>query len=301
MATTKPARPVTSDPMPLHDEAELRRVLVDELLSASSAARAAVAEVDGTADTAVHDYRKALRRARAVLDLVAGALPKAERKAIRKGLREARSALGAARDRAVAPEAIASLALAEPERLAASAVLDAASAAAPTPSEIQQALAEGAARAAAQIDVLVALLPTTIEWSTVVAGVRDIYRAARRARKQASRSRRAFHRWRRRSKELTYQLELLARHAGPNVDELHRAVEAATDSQGPAVDLIMVRDLVREHREHAGDALSHLRAAISEHLDASITDARKAGRAVFRTKPRKFVRSLAKAARADVA
>jgi CHAD domain-containing protein len=280
------------------EEIELRRLLVAELLAAANAARDAVGEVDLAPETAVHDYRKALRRARAVLGLVARALPSAERKAVRKVLQEARRALGEARDHAVAPDTLASLALAEPERRAADAVLAAAAVTAPKNADIKQALAEGAARAAAQLDVVAAQLPPAIEWETVVAGVRDAYRAARRARKDAGRSRRAFHRWRRRSKELTYQLELLARHGGPYVDDLHRSVEAATDAQGGAVDVIMVRELVREHEDAAEpEAVGHLRGALAEHLQALMKDARRAGREVFRAKPRKFARELAKAGR----
>jgi CHAD domain-containing protein len=286
--------------MLIDDEVELRRVLVDELLASASAARDAVGEIESAPAAAVHDYRKALRRARAVLRLVAAALPGDDRRAARKGLREARRALGAARDQDVAPEAFASVALGEVEQAAAAAVLDAVALTAPPTEITKQALAEGAARAAAQIDAIVASLPPAIEWATVVDGVRGVFRDARRARKSSKRSRSAFHRWRRRSKELAYQLELLAQHAGPYVHELHRAIETVTDAQGAAVDVIMVRELVLEHGDAAEpDARDRLLETIEEHADALIADARSVGREVFRTKPRKFARALGKAARRD--
>src|SRR5882724_5174407 len=63
----------------LDNESELRRALVAEFLAASNAARAAASAAgkdEHSSHVAVHDYRKALRRARAVLSLVSGSLPK---------------------------------------------------------------------------------------------------------------------------------------------------------------------------------------------------------------------------------
>src|SRR2546423_11070748 len=79
----------------LDDDAELRSALVEEFLAASDGARDAAREVDDGASGAVHDYRKALRRARAVLSLVADALPKNERRAVKKALQEARRSVSA--------------------------------------------------------------------------------------------------------------------------------------------------------------------------------------------------------------
>src|ERR1051325_7928641 len=77
----------------LDNELELRRALVRESNATAEAARDAAAKVERSASSAVHEYRKALRRARAVLALVADALPKSERRAVRRALQEARRAL----------------------------------------------------------------------------------------------------------------------------------------------------------------------------------------------------------------
>src|SRR6185503_17453880 len=71
----------------IDNASELRRALVGEFSAATDAAREAAGQPD--LQTAVHDYRKALRRARAVLSLVAGSLPKSERRAVRKALQDA--------------------------------------------------------------------------------------------------------------------------------------------------------------------------------------------------------------------
>ena len=282
------------------DEAELRRTLVSEFQATANAARTAAASVERDPAAAVHEYRKALRRARAVLALVAGALPRGERKALSRALGEARRALSAARDQAVAPDAVRSASLGDGERETAQAVLAAVGEAAPATSEIEQLLAEGAARAAAQVEALEAALPPAITWDVVAAGVRDVYGRARDARKQAKRSRRAFHTWRRRSKELTYQLELLAGYAGERVTELARDLDRVTDLQGPAVDLLMLRQLVRAHGA-PGDASDQLAGAIEDQLDVLIDEARQAGKDVFARKPRRFARRLTKALRRDLA
>lgn len=282
----------------IDDDAELRRVLVLEFQAAADAARSAAASVDRNITTAVHEYRKALRRARAVLLLVGGALPKSERQAVRRALRDARRALGTARDHAVAPESITLVQLDEVSRHTADAILDAAREAVPPLEEIKQLLNEGAARTAAQVEALEAALPATIAWSTVVDGVRRVYAAARNARKTAKRSKRSFHTWRRRTKELRYQIDVLADYTGERFSDVARDLEVVTDAQGPAVDLIMLRDFVRTHSAGtAPDALEGLVDAIDRQLADMMVDARRAGRDAFRRKPRRYAKRLTKSAR----
>lgn len=282
------------------DEVELRRTLVAEFQAAADAAREAASSVDKSPPTAVHEYRKALRRARAVLALVTHALPRSERRAILRALREARRSLGAARDRAVVPDTMAAVELDEVDRSTASSIISASDETVPPTAEIKQLLAEGAARAAAQVEALEATLPQKLRWSTLQRGLRETYAAARSARTAAKRSKRQFHAWRRRSKELTYQLELLAGYAGPQTGELHREIEHVTDTQGPAVDLLMLRDLVRTHSTGiAPEAIDRLAAALDAQLDDLIADSRRAGRDAFKRKPRKFARRVSKLVRRD--
>jgi CHAD domain-containing protein len=284
----------------LDNDAELRQVLIAEFAATAAAARDAAGQVEKGAAAAVHAYRKALRRARAVLALVAGALPRSERRAVRRALAEARRSLGSARDHTVAPETLGGLPLGEVERATARAVVDAAAEAMPPIAEIKQLLAEGAARAAAQVEALEAALPPAISFDDVERGLRGVYDEARRARKAAKRSKRAFHTWRRRSKELTYQLELLAGYAGPHVAELHREIEGATDPQSPAVDLIMLRDFVRTYGQGVDpESQEFLLAAVDAQLGDLMKAARRAGKDAFRRQPRAFVRRVRKAVKRD--
>lgn len=283
----------------IDNDGELRRALVSEFSAAADAARDAAGRSD--LQTAVHDYRKALRRARAVLSLVEGALPKSERRAVRKALQEARRAVSHARDHVVAPDTLATLPLAEVEREAANAILKTADEARPQPAEIKQLLAEGAARTAAQLEALQAALPPEVAWKTVVKGIKSLYADARHARRAAKRRKRSFHAWRRRSKELSYQLDVLTGFAGPHLHELHAELDGVADTQSPAVDLIMVRDFVRTFGQGvAPEALDQLVAAIEAQLDDLMRDSRSSGKAAFAKKPSAFARRLTKLVRRDV-
>src|SRR5215468_2092387 len=287
----------------IHDAGALRSALIRAFEAAAQEARDAVAAIDkGSASAAVHASRKALRRARAVLGLVDGALPKGERRAVKTALQEARRALSTVRDHAVAPETLAQMPLDEEDRATANRVLANAAEAMPATAEIKQLLAESAARAAAQAEALQAALPHDVDWDIVAEGVRATYGDARHACRAAKRSKSWFHNWRRRSKELTYQLELIAHHAGPRLSALRDEVSGATDVLSPAVDLIMVRDFVATYGQGvAPEALAHLRETIDCHLDELMATARKASREAFRAKPKKLEKRLTKSVRRDLA
>lgn len=282
------------------DGVELRRTLLGELRSTADAVRDAAGSADNSLVRAVHDYRKGLRRARALLRLVARELPKTDRREIRRALTDARRALGSTRDHAVANDVLGSI-TGDKERAIAKIVLDSAAASALSSAEIKQLLAEGAARTAAQIELLDTALPANLEWRTLVDGVRTTYAQARRARRAAKRSRHAFHLWRRRCKELGIQLDVLAQIAGPSIDELHERFASATSDLGDTVDLLMARDFVRAHADAIGaDGTETLTRALEAQLDEKIREGRRGGRDAFRKKPRALARKLAKAAKPDV-
>src|SRR5262249_2501192 len=220
----------------LRDPGELRAALIDEFVEAANAARAAAVSADKNMADAVHDCRKALRRARAVLKMITEALPKSERRAVKGALQQARRALSVARDHAVAPETLSQLPLGEDQRATANSVLKNAAEAHPPADEIKRAIADAASRAVAQAAALDAARPRETPWRTVAAGVRAVYDEARRARRRAKRSKRAFHTWRRRSKELVYQLEILKSFAGDRVALIHGEIDAVTDALSPGVD-----------------------------------------------------------------
>jgi CHAD domain-containing protein len=293
--------PLGSRASALHDPTELRAKLISEFNSAVHAAREAAASVDGSSATAVHDSRKALRRARAVLSLIAGALPKSERRAVKAALQEARRSLSTVRDHAVAPETLGQLAMSEEDRDTARRVLDNAAEAIPAMSDTKQLLGEAAARAAAQAEALEAALPPQVTWDDVAYGIRKLYGEARRARRASKVSKSWFHAWRKRSKELAHALDFVARQAGPRATAIQSEIDGVTDILGPAVDLVMLRDFVQTHGLGLSpESIEHLRNTIDSQLADLMQSGRKAGRDAFELRAKKFEKRLTKAVKRDL-
>ncbi|MCX5745280.1 MAG: CHAD domain-containing protein [Proteobacteria bacterium] len=286
----------------LRDKAQLRVALLEEFRAAVAGARAAVEAVQTDTPTAVHASRKALRRARALVAMIATELPRSERRAVRDALRESRRGLSASRDHAVAPGTLAALTLGDEDRAVAHQILANATAAMPPIAEIRQLLEAGAARAAAQLDALSASLPAAIKWSTVRDGVRAAYAEARANRRASKNSTLAFHAWRRRSKELVYQLDFVARHAGMRVDQLRAELDGVTDTASSAADLIMLREFVETYAQGVpAAALENLVAAIDAQIGDLRKAARKAGREAFADRPKRFAKRIARAVKKDLA
>lgn len=285
----------------LHDPVELRAKLLGEFQAAVQAAREAVTEVDDNSAKAVHTARKALRRCRAVLAMVTRGLPKRERRAVRTALQEARRSLSMVRDHAVAPETLGSIELSDDDRETAKRVLDNAAEAIPPTAETKQLLAEAAARAAAQAEALEAALPAEISWADVSWGIRKLYGEARRARRAAKVSKSWFHAWRKRSKELAYALDFVAHQAGPRALAIQSEFDGVTQTLGPAVDLIMVREFVETHGLGLSpESLEHLRDTIDGQLDDQMKSSRKIAKDTFEARARKFEKRLTRAVKRDL-
>lgn len=172
--------------------------------------------------------------------------------------------------------------------------------AAPAPDSNHEVVAAGVECVTAQVETLRALLPHAIDPSVLVDGAKAVYRDARRARRAAKRSKTAFRRWHRRSKELAYQLDVLASLAGPQVGQLATEIEQASEQQRRARDLITTRDFVRSQRDQLDRTIcDRVRTGVDAELEPTIKDARRAGRAAFRRKPREFGKRLEKALRSD--
>ncbi len=277
--------------------ADLRATLVD-------AFRAAIADAQAAAplpsiDEAVHELRKALRRARATADLVARTLSRDDRKDLRKALAAARQLLSATRDLAVAPGALATVPLDDAARATANDVLTRAKSDAPG-DDVRALLTDAAGRVAPLADVMAAALPSELDWADLSDGLAATYRRARRGLRRGKRSREAFHEFRKRTKELTYQLELLAGGVDAEVEALRRPLLELGDSLGATVDVLMLRGFLEDH---AGDtppeALAPVLAEIDADLSQRIKAARKQAQPLFERRARRFARKARKAARRD--
>src|SRR4051812_5956638 len=90
--------------LPTAADDTLRARVIRAATDALATARAAELRSKVAPHEAVHEVRKALRRLRALVDLVGDTLPDTERKDLARGLSNARRSLGPARDQEVARE-----------------------------------------------------------------------------------------------------------------------------------------------------------------------------------------------------
>jgi CHAD domain-containing protein len=281
---------------------DLHRAIVDTFRDAIDKARAASERAPDDLDDAVHEYRKSLRRARAVLALIRDELPADDAKELTDALRQARRAVSAARDHAVAPAAIAGLDLDDTTRVAAENLIFAARAHAPDRDQVIAHLVDGARRIQPTTDAVAAALPGDLDWSAIEDGIADTYRAARRALHQAKRSRRAMHAWRRRTKELSYQLELVAAAAGERTLDVADPITSMSDELGDVVDLIMLEGFVTAHAaDMEASSVEAICKVTEDALRERSREARRHGKEVFARGGRKFARRVTKAVRRDLA
>lgn len=276
------------------DPVALRAIVLAAVKDALDPARTARARA-GTAPTAaVHDVRKAIRRARAIVDLLGDTLPRRERKDIRKALVEARRSLGPARDLSVASDALIQVAQATEVAAAAAAIVAAARADAPSLESVADDVNRAVDVALAQGDALAAALPDEVDIRDLVRNLAQTYRRARRARKRAKRSDRAAHRWRRRAKELSYQLSVFSDVGA--TEELREGLSKLDDELGDVVDRLMLKDFVGLYGHAApAEAVGSLIGQIHDQLLDRRDVARKDSRDLFAARPRKLRRKLTRA------
>ena len=284
--------PTVGNGQPFSKDADLRASLVSAFRTAIADAQAASRRP--AVDEAVHELRKALRRARATVRLVADTLTRDDRRDLIRALVEARKLLSASRDLAVVPLALTEVTLDDAARTEALAIVTGARDAALPVDEVRSTLADAAARVAPLADVMAAALPATLDWGDLTEGLADTYRSARGDLKKARRSFPAFHRFRKRAKELTYQLELLSDGIDGRTAALAHELSALGDELGPAVDVIMLRGFLEAHA-----APPELLEAIDDDLGARVKAARKHARALFDRRPRRFARKVRRAVRRD--
>ncbi|HUQ03185.1 MAG TPA: CHAD domain-containing protein [Kofleriaceae bacterium] len=290
LATPAPAAasPAYGDPV------ALRAVVLAAVKDALEPARSARSRAGARPAAAVHDVRKAIRRTRALVDLLSHTLPRRERKDLLKALVGARRSLGPARDLAVASDTLVDVARAPEIAPAAAAIVAAARADAPSLDSVADDVNRAIDVALAQGEALAAALPDEVDARDLVRSLAGTYRRARRARKKAKRSDRAVHRWRRRTKELSYQLSVFADVGA--AEELREGLSRLDDELGAVVDRLMLKDFVGLYgHAAAADAVGTLLAQVDDELIAKRDSACKGSKDLFATRPRKLRKRLVKA------
>lgn len=209
-----------------------RRLADDELAAAIARLRGQ----DGSPDQRVHAARKSIKRVRGLLRLLRTSMPRPRFAADNAALRDAARGLSAARDAAVAIATFDQL-VPEPEPLLAAVRQDLVARSADAGAAPDDATLHAAADALAALRPRLAADLGVLDWDTLAAGLAASYaggRAAMRAAYAAGDDDEAFHRWRKRAKDLWYQA-LLA-ELGDLLGEDHDlAVLAAAAAASPAL------------------------------------------------------------------
>lgn len=232
--------------------AGVRRLAEAEL----AAAVALLRDDTTTAELRVHGARKASKRVRALLRVIRAALPGPRFRAANYGLRDAARGLAAARDAAVA--------LATFDELV------------PLPDAALAAVRDG-------------LAGEGLTWDVLADGLEASYRQGRLAMRAAfsAPEDEAFHDWRKRAKDLWYQVQLVRDACEPVLGGLEELLDELGERLGDDHDLAVLA------AQPAAAGQGELAASIARRRERLRREAWDLGRKIYAERPRAFVRRVA--------
>ena len=245
----------------------------------------------------IHETRKALKRARALVRVQRSALgPKRFRRG-NAALRGAGRQLASARDAEVAVDALEAMVERHPRRLARSAGVAALRGRLLTEREQAQAHTRHGAQVraivlgelrAARVD-LKRWQPAQGDRRTAREGLQAIYSEGRRreGRARKAKSSAALHEWRKRAKDLRYVAEAL------ELRGVARRADRLGETIGEEHDLWLLKESVKRHRgcfKHEKAARRELEKIIAKRRRRLRKRALRLGRELYREPPKRFVR-----------
>jgi CHAD domain-containing protein len=262
-----------------------------ERLRGSSAGEAETAD-------AVHGARKDMKKLRTVLRLLRSEIGGRKYRRQNARFRDAGRALSATRDAEVKLVTLDSLAehgndLPEEAVGAWRKILERDREAAANAARDQPAVAEAIELLEAGLEEIEAWELAGNSWDLVDPGLRRSYRRGRRAMKaaKADRGEPEFHEWRKRAKDLWYELRLFSdAWPGPleaTAEEAHKLTELLGDHH----DLALLREDLRE-RKLGEDETAALEAAISRRQKELAAVSLPLGRRLYAERPKAFSRRL---------
>ena len=266
------------------------RVITTRAAEAAAAARAAGEAADPASQ--VHEARKCLKKVRSALRMLRGVIDDGQRQTANQTCREASRRLAGARD--------AEVKLATLETIAAEG----------TAAELRRHFEREAEEHRAELtpqslgDVARQIESVARDFrgrelpgagEAIAGNVERSYRRGRKAMKKAAEAGRPedFHRWRKRAKDLRYQLEILEPEVSASFADTRKQVEELADLLGDLHDLdVLAEDL--ERREPGSDDLGRLSALIAQARGAKARDCLEQGQKIYGAKSKRFARSLRK-------
>jgi CHAD domain-containing protein len=268
-------------------------------------AREAALEAPSDPVTAVHEFRKCIRRGEAVIRLVAQALPVQVSRELRRGLKRAMKGTSSLRDTDVELQTIAGLELGPELRPTLDRLLTLVAQdrdAAREEARAAKLLAANKAALDSLPGLLAESLPADLSWNALEWGFGTTYRAARRALRaaEAKLSDDRVHTFRLKAKPVRYQLEVLGDGWGKEAPEVRKAVEEVTRQLGAVADLVAVCKRLRERRrELAGAEPGRARRALGEMVRARSVEALRTAAGPLGTRARRFARRVVRPLASD--
>lgn len=249
---------------------------------------------------AVHDFRRSIRRAESVALLAFPLMRKAQRRWVLEGLERARRRTRVLRDLdAVGPvlSRLRELELGEDEAVTALQVwLSEARGEVASDELVAWRLRKNARSLAGLGEIFQVGVHAWADQDLVLESLRETYRQARRAYAKAEKKKKIgeVHAWRRATRTLRYQLELMSSRkdlpAAAAVADAHEVFKGMVKELGQVTDLVALGDLVREAREAVvGVDLAPLQRALGDMIEARVERAFADGALVFALKPSDFL------------
>jgi CHAD domain-containing protein len=243
----------------------------------------------------VHEYRKSVRRVRAVVSLLRPALGKKTARGFSRELRRAFAETGALRD---ADVLLASLRLVppgnDPERAEIESLLERESGG-EDGDEARRALEKGSEILQPLPAALRVVLPETFSMEDLDRGLTRSVRRVRATLERAieTRADADFHEWRKRVKELRYQVEMLASSGSPALRRREKKLSALAEDLGETTDLILLEAALQARiaRGEIPDAPA-LTAAIHSAVAERSRELLLRGREMFAPPPGDFAREV---------
>ena len=248
MSRTPESKKLVLDPaQPVHD------AVVDTYARVLRYAQR-MARVDGDdLQKPVHEYRKSIRRVRGLLRVVRPLLAAEVYDGLQATLREAVGLTSSIRDAHVMHATLQNLV---PEELRGrrsfrqlDAYLGELEHAGPPPDEIRRVLTVGDELIGPTIDQLAAGLPDDTSWDGVATGIAQTYKRCRKGLKLtiSDGEDEWIHYWRKRCKEVRYQLEWLSSADPDRLTEAHEQFVDLAQNLGEVTDLLVLKDYIRDH------------------------------------------------------
>jgi CHAD domain-containing protein len=254
--------------------------------------------VQGDRVKAVHEFRKSVRRARALVSLIRHAMPKREYRKLRQQLSSAARPTSGLRDHDVFPDVLRGVEVPDKLMTAAERAQARLAEATHATDSVEVVLREGAERVSEIPPRFESAVPSDLDWKSVERGLRRSYKSARDALAAARKSRSVddFHDWRKRTKELNYQLELLTFRVGGRIRLWRRALSAFATHLGAVTDRMnLARHLRKSSKKKSGRRLAK---AVRKEGKRMLARALDEGTELFEERPKVFARNLIAAVRA---